>query len=239
MQGERPTHPELLDALATEFVRDGWQVKPLIRRIVTSRAYGRSSDFNPEAIAIDPENRLLWRMHRRRLPAESIRDAMILVTGDLDRRSRVDPMKGRGTLVSSNNSDSNASFDDVSQACRSIYLPVVRGYLPAMMTALDAADPDLLVGRRPTTNVPSQALVLINSPDINSWARVTAERIMDNASGFEDRFDLAYRLCLQREANPGDRYIADQFFAARIESLDAWHQYVAAIFAGTEFRLLE
>ena len=125
-QGERPTHPELLDWLAVEFVRGGWHVKPLIRQLVNSVAYQRSSQYDAGAAAVDPENRLLWRMHRRRIPAEAIRDAMLSAAGRLDHQPRFEPMRGRGTLVSSNNADSKASFDDVSQPCRSIYLPVVR-----------------------------------------------------------------------------------------------------------------
>ena len=248
-QGERPSHPELMDALVARFVMSGWRTKALIREIVNSEAYTRSSDYNEESIQRDPENRLWWRMHRRRLQAESIRDAMLVATGNLDRTARIEPMSGRGTLVSSNNGDSKARFDDVSQACRSIYLPVVRGYMPAMLTALDVADPDLLVGRRPTTNVPSQALVLINSPDINRWARQTAERIVAETDDPMERLELAYRICLQRTTNSTDRELARQFLfreeireneeSSPARSVDRWHQYVAALFASTEFRLLD
>ncbi len=108
-----------------------------------------------------------------------------------------------------------------------------------MLTALDVADPDLLVGRRPTTNVPAQALVLINSPDVNRWARLTAQRILDQPSDFAGRLNLTYELCLQRSPTSTDRAIAEQFFGDRTESLDAWHEFVAAVFAGTEFRLLD
>ena len=248
-QGERPSHPELLDALASDFMRAGWRTKSLVRAIVNSHAYARSSDYDGESIELDPENRLWWRMNRRRLPAESIRDAMLAATGKLDRVARIEPMQGRGTLVSNNNGDSDAKFDDVSQTCRSIYLPVVRGYVPAMMTALDAADPDLLVGRRPTTNVPSQALVLINSPDVNRWSRMAAERIVAKTADFSDRLEMAYQVCLQRGTSSVDREIAAQFFGDRpdlgltysqaVDSVDRWHQFVAALFASTEFRLLD
>ena len=238
-QGERPTHPELLDWLSAEFVRGGWHVKPLIRRIVTARAYIRSSDYSADSMAIDPENRSLWRAHRRRLPAESIRDAMLFASGQLDYQPRAEPMRERGTLVSANNGNSSARFDDVSQECRSIYLPVVRGYMPPMLTALDVADPDLLVGRRPTTNVPAQALVLINSPEVNRWAQLTAERILRRPSDFAGRLNAAYELCLQRAPTSTDRSIAEKFFSDAKESSDQWHEFIAAIFAGTEFRLLD
>ena len=239
VQGERPSHPELLDHLAIQFVRGGWHLKSTVREIVNPDAYRRGSEFHSDSIAADPENRLLWRMHRRRLPAESIRDAMLVASGQLDPRSRSEPMTGRGVLVSSNSSDSNASFEDVASPCRSIYLPIVRGYLPALMTSLDMADPDLIVGRRPTTNVPAQALVLINSPEINDWARQTAERITRQASDFEQRLQLTYKIVLQRGASPRELRTAREYFAGHESSLDAWHQLVAALFAGTPFRLLD
>ena len=126
MLGERRTPPELLDFLATRFVRNGWRLKPLVRELVLSHAYSQSSAYDENSIAIDPENRLLWRVNRRRLTAESIRAAMIAATGRLERQPRLEPMAGRGVLVSSNQANSAASFDDLAQSCRSIYLPVVR-----------------------------------------------------------------------------------------------------------------
>ncbi len=242
VQGARPTHPALLDTLAAGFIQDQWRLKKLIRRIVTSAAYQRSSEYQANYAGIDPENRLLWRMHRRRIPAEAIRDAMLTVAGGLDRRARHQPMRGRGTLVSSNNSDSSAKFDDVTQPCRSIYLPVVRGYVPPLMKMLDAADPDLLVGKRPTSSVPAQALVLINSPEVNLWARKAAERVIADGNDFESRLIQAYTRCCQRRPDREDIELATAFFAEvgqGLESLDAWHEFIAALFASTEFRLLE
>ncbi|MEM8666414.1 MAG: DUF1553 domain-containing protein [Planctomycetota bacterium] len=238
-QGERPTHPELLDTLASQFVRKGWQLKPLIRDIVHSHAYNQVSDYDTNAIAIDPENRLLWRMHRRRLSAESIRDAMIFATGRLDRQPRFDPMKGRGVLVSSNNANSKANFDDVSQTCRSVYLPVVRSYVPALLSALDSANPDLIVGKRPTTNVPAQALVLINSPEVARWAEQTSQRILRERKLFASRLNLAFEICLHREPNAEDVEIAKRFFQDATQDTESWNQYVAGLFASTEFRLLD
>jgi hypothetical protein len=239
VQGEQPTHPELLDALAIEFIRSGWQIKPLVRQIVNTDAYRRSSRYDAHSAATDPENRWLWRMPRRQLPAESIRDAMLVASGQLDDRPRTEPMKGRGVLVSANDGNSTASFEDIAVPCRSIYLPIVRGYLPAMMTSLDMADPDLLVGQRPVTNVPSQALVLINSAEANQWALITAKRILHEHAEFDSRLNLACRVLLQREPNEGDREVAKAYFRDRESSLDAWHHYVSAMFAGTPFRMLD
>ena len=239
LQGERPTHPELLDALASDFIRNGWQLKPLIRQIVQSAAYQRSSQFNQAKSQADPENRLLWRFNRRRITAESIRDAMLETAGRLDRRGRIEPMAGRGTLVSKNDAASKATFAGVGESYRSVYLPTVRGYIPPLMRMLDIADPDLLVGRRPTTNVPSQSLVLINSPEVNQWAADTATRITQSASQLDARLKQTYWLALQREMTSSDRDLASDFFVGREDSLDAWKEFVAAIYASTEFRLLD
>ncbi len=238
-QGERPSHPELLDAMAIRFVRGGWRLKPLVREIVLSEAYQLSSRFDPAAAEADPENRSFWRMNRKRLPAESIRDAMVSAAGGLDRRPQFDRMRGFGTLVSGNSGGDRADVNDVGAPCRSVYLPVVRGYLPPMMVALDMADPDLLVGRRPTTNVPGQALVLVNSPDINRWAEAAGSRVFDASDSFEGRLRKAYRLVLQRSPDAMDRRIAKGFLGDRVDSPDAWREFVAAMFAGTEFRWLD
>ncbi len=239
VQGERPSHPELLDFLASDFLRGGWQLKPLIRRIVTTQAYQRSSSMNSISSESDPENRLLWRVHRRRMPAEAIRDTMLVAANQLDRNPRYEPMKGMGTLVSNNNSDSNSEIGLLSQSCRTLYMPVVRGYVPALVTALDSADPDLLVGKRPTTNVPGQALVLINSPEIKQWSEATAKRICSNHSDFSARIKEAYRCCFQRMPTAEDREIATAFFAGHENSTSRWHAFIAAMFAATEFRLLD
>jgi len=239
IQGELPSHPELLDAMAIDFLKHGWRLKPLVRSIVRSDAYQRSSRYRSDAAAIDPENQCWWRMPRRRIPAESVRDAMLAVSGQLDRTPRFEPVKDFATLVSKNTSDSGANFEDVSSPCRSIYLPVVRGYLPSLMTALDTADPDLLVGRRPTTNVPTQALALVNRPEVNHWAELAAMRICSEYDDFSSRLQNFYLNTLQRYPAASDHRLAADFFADREDSLAAWHEYIAAMFAATEFRLLD
>ncbi len=244
-QGERPTHPELLDYLASDFLRSGWKLKTMVRKIVLSEAYSRSSAWNTAASGVDPENRLLWRMHRRRLLAESVRDSMLVAAGDLSREAIFNPMKGMGVLVSNNDSNSSASFNEISKPNRTLYLPVVRGYVPPLLSALDVADPDLLVGKRPTTNVPGQALVLINSPEVNRWAKLTAERILKQEQDDEGRLTYAIRTCFQREPNLAERGLAKQYFgdpsseSNHWDSLLHWQEFVAAMFASAEFRMLD
>lgn len=148
-------------------------------------------------------------------------------------------MAGRGVLVSSNNADSSARFDDVALPVRSIYLPIVRGYLPEFLLALDMADPDLLVGRRPTTNVPAQALVLINSKEVHQWAAQASERLLAESMSLGSRVEKASRMLLQRHPRPYEMKLAEEFFSRREDDVAAWTQYISAIYASSPFRFVD
>ncbi len=238
-RGEMPSHPELLDAISLKFVRNGWQLKPLIREIVCSDAYSRSTAYSPESVEVDPENRLWWRMPRRRVPAEAIRDAMLYAAGELDGRPTTEPVKAFGVLVSGNSANDSANDKAAASYRRSVYESLIRGYIPPLMTMLDAADPDLIVGRRPTTNVPSQALVLVNSPNVHRWAESTAKRALSHTMAFDERLSWLYRTTLQRLPSDKDIELAHQFGLDQLDSDDLWREYVTALFASTEFRLLD
>ena len=205
--GQRPTHPDLLDHLTTRFVTEreqgsdfglGWSIKRLVREIVLSRTYQMSSDHDEASWQKDPENRLLWRSHRRRLPAEAIRDSMLAISGQLDLAPGASPVKGFGTLVTNNNAGA-AKYQGKDTPKRSLYLPIIRNELPSILTVFDFADPDLVVGKRPVTNVPAQALMLMNSPVVMDNARKTAEQLL--SSPVSDRKQMivgAYRTVLSR-----------------------------------------
>ncbi|MGB7325615.1 MAG: DUF1553 domain-containing protein, partial [Rubripirellula sp.] len=121
-RGERPSHPELLDSLAVDFMRNGWSRKKLIRKIVLSETYQRGSQSSEVCDPIDPENRLLWRANRKRLSAESIRDSMLMIAGTLSREGLDDPMNGYGTLVSSNNAKSSSKISyTIDDRRRTVY----------------------------------------------------------------------------------------------------------------------
>ncbi len=182
VQGDRPSHPKLLDELASRFASPatsgglGWSVKSLVRLLVLSRSYRLSSDDDEINARLDPENRLHWRANRRRLQAEEIRDSLLAATGALDLTADASPVKGLGVLVNNNNADAKP-FQADGAIKRSLYLPIIRSALPAELTVFDFADPDLVVGRRPITNVPAQALLLMNSPFVMDCAERTAEKI--------------------------------------------------------------
>jgi len=160
--GDAPTHPELLDFLAVRFHEHELSVKDLIREIATSRAYRMSSTYREDFFVKDPENRLLWRAHPRRLDAESIRDAVLAISGRLE----LDPPSGSViSRIGNGYVGRNVSEEqiDTESNHRSVYLPIVRDLLPESLHLFDFADPNLISGKREVTTVPSQALYLMNS----------------------------------------------------------------------------
>lgn len=233
--GDRPSHPELLDTLAVQFVREGWSIKTLVRKIVMSRVYRQSSNYNRVAFQADPDNRLLWRGHRKRLPAEALRDTMLVAADSLDREPTVRPMQQFGVLVNNNTQSSGAAAQTRSNR-RSMYLQIIRGQLPAMLATFDFADPDILVGRRPATNVPSQALVMLNSDVVIESSRQIASRIADTTPTLEDQIELAFLRCLQRYPQSDEREMANEFIA---DDQDRLAQFIQILLASTEYRFLD
>lgn len=160
--GESPANPELLDFLAVRLIELDWSTKDLIREIMTSRAYRMSSEYREDHFVKDPENRLLWRANKRRLDAESIRDAILAVSGQIDLE------RPEGSIVAElgpgfiGRSIGEAQLNQ-SVNYRSVYLPIVRDMVPDSLKLFDFADPSLMAGKREVTTVPSQALYLMNS----------------------------------------------------------------------------
>ena len=195
--GERPSHPELLDHLAMQFVNDGWSIKSMIRTIVLSQAFRQSSVARPEARAEDPGNELLHRFPVRRLDAEAIRDSILLASGKLDRTMygpsihpyREKPKAYRKLL--SGPLDGNAR--------RSIYLKVTRHEGSGFLEALDFPAPAAARGRRDVTNVPHQALTLMNDPfvlgEAEHWARALISETSESSGA---RLRTMYRAALGR-----------------------------------------
>ncbi len=157
--GEEPSHPELLDYLANRFVEEGWSLKRLIRSIVLTRTWRLSSSASPLAMRVDPENRLLSHAHVRRLEAESIRDTLIYVAGQLDESMY-------GPSVGINN-----------RSRRSLYLSVRRNSLDPFLRTFDFPVPFATTGRRDSTNVPAQSLTMLNDPFVMAMAHLWAQRL--------------------------------------------------------------
>ncbi len=205
-QGAAPTHPELLDWLASEFIDSGWDVKGLMRTIVTSATYRQSSKVSPGALEKDPENRLLARAPRERLPAESIRDQALSIAGVLSSQSggpSVKPYQPAGLWKDLSNWGTYENDHGDSLYRRSLYTFWKRTLGPPAMLAFDAAPRETCVVREVRTNTPIQALNLMNDPTYTEAARLYAERML-REGGDSDQTRLDYGFLLATARRPGD-----------------------------------
>ena len=189
--GEKPTHPELLDFLALQFVDDGWSVKKTIKKIMLSSVYQTSSASSDLAKKSDPENLFLSHANMKRLSGEAIRDAMLLISGELDETMFGPPIninlsafqEGRGRPAS-------GPIDGAGR--RSIYLSARRNFLSSFMLAFDSPIPFSTVGKRSVSNVPSQSLILMNDPFVHQQAEKWAKKIIAQYAEPSMRLDAMF-----------------------------------------------
>src|SRR5438045_3672226 len=218
VQGERPSHPELLDWLATEFIRSGWDMKHLQRLILTSATYRQSSRVTPELLAKDPENRLLARGPRFRVDAETVRDTALFVGGLLIEKEGGNSVKpfqppGLWEAVSYNNAQKYVPDTDAAQYRRSLYIYWKRQSPPPNMLIFDAPTREYCVVRRPRTNTPLQALTLLNDPQFVEASRDFAQRIMTEAGNdTKKRITYAFRLATSRAPNADEMKVLLEVF---------------------------
>ncbi len=208
VQGERPIHPELLDWLATEFASTGWDVKAMLRQIVTSSTYRQASKATPQLIEKDPENRLLARGPRYRLQAELVRDNALAISGLLDDRiggKSVKPYHPAGLWEEMAFGDGFSEQEYVLSKGkdlyrRSMYTFWKRTVPPAQMSVFDAPDREKCVARRATTNTPLQALVLMNDPTYVEASRRLAERaLLEGGKDVNSKISFAFRSATARK----------------------------------------
>jgi len=202
-QGELPDHPELLDELALEFMERGWSIRDLVRTIVTSRTYRMSSAASPELLAQDPDNRLLARQGRWRLPAENIRDTALAASGLLVERlggESVHPYQPAGYYQHLNFPTREYSSDkDDRQWRRGLYVHWQRMFLHPQLLAFDAPTREECTATRMRSNTPKAALVLLNDPTFVEAARKLAERaIQDGGDSDDDRLAFLWKRTLSR-----------------------------------------
>jgi hypothetical protein len=219
--GQRPTHPELLDHLAIEFVEGGWSVKKLIRSLMLTRTYQMDSKVNPAYADSDPQNLWWHRMPIRRLEGEAIRDAMLTVSGRLDRTLHGGSvpvyltafMQGRGR-------PRGGPLDGNGR--RSIYTSVNRNFLPPMMLVFDTPIPFTTIGRRTQSNVPAQALILMNDPFVVQQAELWAKRTLaEDAGSAEARINSLYESGFARPATEQETQDGIEFLKTQAESYEA------------------
>ncbi len=259
VRGERPSHPELLDWLAARFVESGWSVKAMHRLMVLSSTYQQGGLSSALAQQADPDRRWLSSFPRRRLSAEELRDAMLVVSGKLDRvpgtnesgEYLVSKAENIGAMILPN----RLAADDplyTTFAKRSIYLPVVRNILPDVLALFDAADPNGVTAVRNETTVASQSLFLLNSPFVREQAKQFAQRLLaEEKLTDEQRIERAHGLALGRKPSLGELAQAREYLSAYLNAqaaqarpeaerrLSAWQSYCQLLLCENEFLYLE
>jgi hypothetical protein len=301
MTGTPPSHPALLDHLAIEFVNAGWSVKEMIRQMANTRAYRMQSRFDVASHRRDPDNRLLWRSNVKRLEAESIRDAMLTVAGELEterpvgsvvaeagymrvrngqlsdlrelirstvrqtlaerraarpsprevlrRRARpgaagsLSPMRASfgeqrlGEIIAE--ALEEASLDCNDQNCRSVYLPVVRDFVPRSLEVFDFPDPSLVTGARETSNTANQALFMLNNPLTLRLSDAFAQRIARAGADRAERVELAFLMAYGRPASSEERVASHRYLRdCGLPPQSALAAFCQSLFAAAEFRYL-
>jgi hypothetical protein len=206
VNGDVPSHPELLDYLANRIVENGWSVKALVREIVLSRAYGLGGDAPEKHINEDPVNRFVWRHSPRRMTAEEIRDSILAVSGKLRAIPPSDAAVKDLKMIEIRDNGQEAAVvhrkaDEGLH--RSVYLPLLRGVIPKSLEAFDPVTQTLVTGKRDATTVPTQALFMLNSSFVRSQALALAETVPAGASGKDAVGDI-YKSALGRQPSDAE-----------------------------------
>ena len=218
--GEPPTHPELLEWLAQEFVENGWKIKPLIRLIMTSSVYRLTSQFQSTepAASVDPANQLLWHMRLRRLEAEVVRDSILAVSGKLD------TTVGGPPILITARSDGKIVVDDsklptpTAKWRRSLYLLVRRAYNLSMLSVFDQPLISTSCARRETSAVPLQSLTMLNDEFVVEHAEYFARRLQERVGDDSDKqVSAAFRIVLSRTPDENESALCRAFLARQAE----------------------
>ena len=236
LTGEAPSHPELLDHLATRFAEGGWSVKKLLRALMLSRTYRLSSAGDPAREKVDDGSGLFWRAMPRRLELEPLRDSLLFASGTLtlERPAGIQVAgfggKGRESWA--------RSLMPETAPVRTIYLPVLRSLLPSMHELFDFPDPSQIKGQREVTTVASQSLFLMNNALVEKAARTLAAEVLA-AKARDDgaRVELAWLRVLGRRPSADERTDAQRFLGSLAgEAEYRWATFLQALFASAEFR---
>ncbi|MCB1062384.1 MAG: DUF1549 domain-containing protein [Verrucomicrobiae bacterium] len=238
--GDKPTHPQLLEYLASDFRDSGGSIKSLVRRLVLSRSYQLSADASPALAEADPTNSLFGHQNRRRLEAEEVRDSVLFLSGKLD------SVPGQATAIRYGSDDLDAPMNFEKDTLRTVYLPVARNNLVADLEIFDAANPDLVSGNRPTTTVPTQALYLMNSDFFLTQAKEIGSHALAAAETPEAEIAWLYRKILSRpptaeESDNALAFIREISSGAKTEAerSEAFGHLAHLLLVSTEFLFLD
>jgi hypothetical protein len=255
-RGELPSHPELLDHLATRFLRNGWSQKQLIRDLVLSRTYRLSSINDPTAAAVDPDNRMLWRMNPQRLDAEALRDSLLAISGELIANNGgpglvLEDVDNCGDLVQAGVNPPNYAHRKPrpgQEFQRTIYLPVLRINTTGddrIRTQFDFVNPAQIAGQRSQTVVPTQALFVMNGDLFRKRSKALADSLIAESPETSIRLEQLWLRVVNRPISEAERSTATAFLAdldALIGDADsktreslAWQELCHSLLASNEF----
>ena len=244
--GQRPSNPALLDHLAQRFIAQGWSVKTMIREIMASRAYRLSSAHEPTAHELDPANRLHWRMSRRRLDSDALRDSVRHLGSGLT----LEPPPARFMPTEEDDRIKSRKLSPWFEATarhRTVYQPILRDNIPDDWNLFDFPNPELVTGRRGITTVPTQALYMMNGAFIIQQSRAAAQRVRSlPAKDDAERIVNAYQLILARAPEARERDEAQRLLenfprtdaSAAEQETAVWAALCQSLFATAEFRYL-
>jgi hypothetical protein len=249
LRGEPPTHPELLDWLAGRFVAEGWSIKAIHRAILLSNTYQLGCQLDAANAAIDPDNRWLWRFSRRRLDAESIRDAMLAVSGRLDlRKPAAHPFPPIDDWHWTQHNPFKAVYPTNR---RTVYLMTQRLVRHPYLAIFDGPDTNSSTEVRTHSTVPLQALYLMNSPVVQEQAAAFAQRLLESDDEAVERITRAYELAWGRSPDACERTRAAEFIRACNVALastsspaparerEAWISLAKVLLTANEFLYVE
>lgn len=222
LRGERPTHPELLDYLASQFIDQNWSLKKLHRQILLSAVYRQQSNDDPKLGVLDPDNRLLWKMNRHRLDFEQLRDSLLFAAGRLDKK-----MGGAGVDI----------IKQPFTTRRTVYGYIERQNLPGLFRTFDFASPDTSTPLRYQTTVPQQALFLLNSPFVIEQAKFLAKRV--ESAEPSGHIEKMYQLCYGRKPEAEEVSLGIRYVQAAGNGTSAWEKYAQVLLLSNEFAFVD
>jgi len=248
-RGERPSHPELLDYLASRFMAGGWSIKKLHKLMLLSRTYQSATGDNPRNAAKDPANKFLWKFNPRRLDAEEIRDAWLALSGPLDLTpAREQPFPPEMQWKYTQHEPFLANY---ASSKRSVYLMQQRIRKQPFLDLFDGADPNSVTGSRPVTTTALQALYTLNDPFFHEQADALALRVGMREGSDLARLRYAYRLVYGRVPAPDEIREARKYLTSARESLastpmledrtyrEAWASFMRVLLSSNEFLTLD
>lgn len=236
--GAAPSNPDLLDYLAERLLASEWSVKSLIREIVSSKTYQQSVP------AESPGSPSSLHRTRRPAPAETLRDSILAIAGQLDGEPRQSVVAHLGMYAIATSGKRDPSLAETGKLRqRSIYLPIVRGAVPPSLAVFDLPNPDLVTGARPITTVPAQALFMMNSDFVRAMAHAVAQKATDETTSVDQLIQTLYLQILSREADASDLTLAlayiEQLLKAGKPKLEAVASFAQVLFCSTEFRFID